>query len=84
MDVKTAIEVQRYGDFDIVNTECIMVHPKKINKSELLKEFYRLAGITSQEGLSYSKLETINKDFIAFLELKGFKKLRTYEVLFSD
>jgi hypothetical protein len=84
MNIKTAIEVKAWGDFDILYTVCVMIYSEKVNKDEILKEFYQIQGISSCDGLSYKKLSTITEDFIAFLELKGFKKLRTHEVYFSD
>jgi hypothetical protein len=82
--MKTVIEVQAYGDFDINYTVCIMVHPEKMNEKELMKEFYGLQGIDSDSGLSCKQLQTVTDDFICFLELHGFKELKTYEVCFSD
>jgi hypothetical protein len=61
-----------------------LVHSDKINKSELIKEFCEINNISSINGLDYRKLYQYTEDFIAFLELKGFTKLKTYEVLFCD
>lgn len=83
-EMSTFIEVQSYGDFDIKYTNCIMVHYDKLDKIEILNEFYKLQGITSNEGLDYKILSTITEDFICFLELKGFKKLQTQSVYFCD
>lgn len=80
----TIIEVQSYGDFSIKYTNCVMVHSDKMKKNEILKEFYQVAGISSNTGLDYMKLSKITQDFISFLELKGFKKLKTQEVFFCD
>jgi len=84
MEINTVIEVQAYGDFDVTYTDCIMVHIEKIDKTEILKEFYQIQGITSNTGLDYKTLRTITEDFISFLELKGFKKLKTQQVHFCD
>jgi len=84
MELNTFIEVQAFGDFDVQYTECIMVHSDKINKDEILKEFYQIQGITSNRGLDDRELYSTTQDFIAFLELKGFKKLQTQSIYFCD
>lgn len=84
MELNTFIEVQAFGDFDIKYTDCVMVHCEKIDKNEMLEEFYKVEGITSSNGLDYRKLYNITQDFISFLELKGFKRLETQSVYFCD
>ena len=84
MEINTVIEIQAFGDFDIKYTVCIMVHSEKIDKGYLLKEFYKIQGILSNQGLSNETLSTINDDFIAFLELKGFRMLETEMIYFCD
>ena len=84
MIINTVIEVQQFGDFDVLNTNCIMVHSDAMDKKEILKEFYQIHGIPSNKGLDYKVLSTITEDFISFLELKGFKKLETQPVYFCD
>jgi len=84
MEANTIIEVQAFGDFGSLYTECIMTHPKSLDKDEILKEFYQIQGISSYNGLSYEMLRTITEDFISFLTLKGFTKLKTQPIYFSD
>lgn len=84
MELNTFIEVQAFGDFDVKYIDCIMVHSDKIDKNGILKEFYCMLGISSNTGLDYETLRTITQDFIAFLELKGFVKLKTQSVIFCD
>ena len=84
MEINTVIEVQAFGDFDVKYTDCIMIHSDRMDKNEILKEFYQIQGITSNKGLDYRILRTITEDFISFLELKGFKKLETQSVYFCD
>ena len=84
MEINTFIEVQAFGDFDVTYTVCVMIHNEKLDKNILLDEFYKIVGITSNNGLDYKKLYTITQDFISFLELKGFKKLNTEKVYFCD
>lgn len=82
--METVIEIQAFGDFDIKYTECIMVSDEKHGLKTLLKEFYEIEGITSTHGNDYKKLNAITNNFIAFLQLKGFKKLKTKEIYFCD
>lgn len=82
MELNTVIEVQDFGDFDVKYTNCIMVHSDKIDKNEILKEFYQMQGIVSNIGLKNNQLQNITEDFIQFLELKGFKRLETQKVYF--
>lgn len=84
MEINTVIEVQAFGDFDVKYTDCVMIHSDKIDKNEILKEFYQIQGITSNKGLDYKILRNITEDFISFLELKGFKRLETQSVYFCD
>jgi hypothetical protein len=84
MELNTFIEVQEFGDFDVKYTNCIMVHSDKMDKNEILDEFYQVQGITSNTGLDYRELYNITEDFISFLELKGFKRLETQSVYFCD
>ena len=84
MEINTVIEVQAFGDFDVKYTDCIMIHSDRMDKNEILKEFYQIQGITSNKRLDYRILRTITEDFISFLELKGFKKLETQSVYFCD
>jgi len=42
MNFKTFIEVQAFGDFDILYTDCIMVSPEKLNVKKLRVNFMRL------------------------------------------
>jgi len=84
MELNTFIEVQSFGDFAVKYTDCVMVHSDKIDKDEILKEFYQARGIASNTGLDYRELGNVTKDFIAFLHSKGFKKLETRPVYFCD
>lgn len=84
MVIKTSIEIQAYADFDIPYTRCIMVSNVDYNPTDLLNEFYQIFGITSTSGLTYKQLSTVTDDYIAFLELKGFKSLPTCTIIFSD
>jgi|GEM_PF-4641606 len=81
----TYIEIQGWGDFDVRYTDCIMVSPDFHNFPFLDKEFFELEGINSFKGLDYRKLREHTANYISFLELKGFKKLKmNREILFCD
>lgn len=82
MELSTFIEVQDFGDFDVKYTNCIMIHSDKVDKDEILKEFYQIQSITSNIGLNNNQLQNITENFIQFLELKGFKRLETQKVYF--
>ena len=84
MEINTAIEVQAFGDFDILQTDSIMVSSDKHDTKGLFNEFYELMGIKSNIGLDYRILTEIREDFIAFLKLKGFSKLKTVSIYFCD
>ena len=84
MEINTIIEIQFYGDFDVRTTNCIMVHSDKLDVNEILNEFYRIHGITSNTGLSDKVLRTVTEDFICFLEFEGFNKLKTKPIYFCD
>ena len=84
MEINTVIEVQAFGDFDVKYTDCVMVHSEKIDKNEILNEFYQMQGISSNKGLDVRVLYDTTQDFISFLELKGFEKLETQSVYFCD
>ncbi len=81
--MKTFIEVEAFGDSGTY-TECVMVHTEKLDVNEVLNEFYVVQGIASNKELDYRILNEVTTDFIAFLELKGFYKLNTHKVIFSD
>ena len=84
MNIKTVIEVQAYGDYDICQTVAIMVSEEKINEKIIIQEFYNTMGICSNSGLSEKVLSTISEDLICFLEMKGFTELKTHVIRFSD
>jgi hypothetical protein len=84
MEINTVIEVQAFGDFDILQTECIMVSSDKHDTEAIFNEFYKLIGIESNTGLGRMILMDIREDLIAFLELKGFFKLKTNPIYFCD
>ena len=78
----TVIEVNEYGDYDKLYLAALMYSPKTISKDTLLKEFLKKENLTSTTGVS--NLKKITEKFIVFLESKGFTKLNTQEVHFSD
>ena len=83
MEINTVFEIKAISDFDIRYTVCIMVHKDKLRVYDILKEFYDIKGIKSNDGLSLDMLSEINGEFIEFLESKGFTELKTNKVLFT-
>lgn len=82
--METIIEVQAFGDFDIMYTECVMVSDIKFDINELQKEFCEIENIPSFHDLQRSSFYELTYSFIVFLELKGFKKLQTTPMYFCD
>jgi hypothetical protein len=82
--MKTIIEIQKWNDSDVLITDCIMVSKGKFNENDLVREFCGLSGIVSTSGIPNKILPSITNDFIIYLELKGFTKLKTYKIHFSD
>lgn len=80
----TIIEVQAWADFDILYTDCIMYHPDKLVIDEIKKDFCVIMKIESFKGLECSILHDTKEDFIAYLQMAGFKKLTTNKIYFSD
>ncbi len=84
MNFKTIIEVQEYGDFDVLYTECIMVSNEEKNVDTIVQDFFKLKNIPNTKGLRYSELYKLTKEFIVYLYSIGFTKLETKTVHFSD
>lgn len=78
----TMIEVNEYGDYDKLFLKALLYSPKSYSKDVLLEEFLKKENLTSNVGVSNPK--EVSKKFIEFLESKGFTKLKTQEVHFSD
>ena len=84
MQFKTIIEIQKYADFGIRYTDCIMVFAEELNVESLKKEFCSIEGIEGTKGIPYNMLDLVTDEFVAFLNKKGFVKLKTKEVIFTD
>ncbi len=82
--MKTIIEVEAFGDFDVMYTVVIMVSEEKIELSSLQNEFCQIEGIASFKGVPNNRLYETTENYIAFLKLKGFKALATQKVYFCD
>lgn len=50
MEFKTVIEVKAFADFDVIYTECVMVSSEELNVKDVMSEFYKIQGITSNKG----------------------------------
>lgn len=84
INIETAIEVQDWGDFDVLRTRCIMVADFKTDVKSVVDEYCAYRGLSGTDGLSYKQLDGRTEDFIKFLKRKGFKELKTKPVCFSD
>lgn len=79
------IEVQRFGDFDILQTECIMYNPNnKKNAQELRNEFCVLENIENPTMVNDRLIYEITEKFIDFLKSKGFSKIKTSSTYFCN
>lgn len=84
MEIKTAIEVEAWGDFDIKYTKCIMVSPDVRDVKHILKTFCDINGLPGMNGLPNNMISDVNDEFIKYLKKEGFKPLKTKKVCFSD
>lgn len=84
MDIKTSIEVEAFGDFDVSYTDCILVSPDEINVKGFVKNYLSLRGLESESGLPLNMIYDTRKDFIEYAKKNGFFVLKTKKVCFSD
>lgn len=86
MEFKTVIEVQAFGDFDILQTTCVMTSTDWHDPAALMSEFCQINNLPpkSGKGLVGVILYEVTNDYIAFLELKGFTRLQTTPQYFCD
>ena len=70
------IEVQQFGDFDILQSKCVMYKVDNIVSAEALRaEFCELEGIRDPTEIYDLIINDVTDNFIAFLELLGFEKV---------
>lgn len=83
--MKTIIEIQGWGDFDVKYTEGIYYSELKYDRDSLVEEFCKKYNYPSEDGIQNDSLiSSAPNKFANFLQGKGFKKLKTEKVLFSD
>lgn len=82
--MKTVIEIQQFGDFNVMNTHSIMVHPEFFTVFDIKEEFCKFENIESFSGLPHNKLNEYTEKFVKFLKDKGFRQLETKSVYFVD
>ena len=82
---KTIIEIEVYGDFDMLSRDCIMVSEYNYVVKELVKEYCSSIGISpdDMDTLPDNMVSDATTGFKEFLRKKGFKKLTTKTVCFS-
>lgn len=85
MEIKTVIEIKRYGDYDILYTECIMGSPDIRDADDILKTYCNLRGFpkTDGSGLPYNVLNDVTADFVT-LKKQNFRIIKTNNIIFSD
>lgn len=86
MEIKTAIEVQAYADYDVIYTKCIMVSPDVRNVRDILNTFCISSGLPEPDGtgLPENMLSDTTDEFIKYLKKEGFTSLKRTEVIFTD
>jgi hypothetical protein len=85
MEIKTVIEVQGYTDQPgLFCTDAIMVSSEELDINKIEKEFLNTWGLSSTKGIDISCLNELTTEFIKFLEVKGFSKLKTKKIYFCD
>ena len=84
MQIKTVIEVESFGDFDVIRTECVMVSFEKLIVKTVVKDYCELRGLDSLSGLPENMINDTRDDFIKYLKGIGFFILKTKKVCISD
>lgn len=80
----TYIEIQAWGDFGVAYTKCIMVAEGIWDIDYITKSFCHINGLTGTSGLPDNMLSDTTEEFIKFLKEKGFRVLKTKQIIFSD
>ena len=84
MDIKTAIEIEFWGDYDQKYTDSVMVSTEKHNVNKLVEDYCSLMGLESTSGLPNNMLNDFTEEFKKYLTKLGFTTLKTKTVCFSD
>ena len=88
----TIIELEAWGDYDMLYTDCIMVTEEVWTVSSLISSFVEDIGFKGDvdirkdgiNGLPYDMLSDFNSEFKKYLKKQGFRVLKTKKVHFSD
>ena len=81
--VRCAIEIQKYGDFDMRYTDTIMISDNDHSVKTLKKSFCDQHQI-DLSNLPHGKINYYADEFIKFLKERGFKPLKTKEIIFGS
>lgn len=84
MEIKTAIAIAAYGDFDVKYTDKVMITEEVRDVKSIVKNYCNLRGIPGTSGLPNNMISDVREDFVKFLKKEGFRELKTTEVCFSD
>lgn len=79
-NVKTAIEVITYGDFDVPYTKCVMVSDTQYNVKQIEKNFCNEIGVNQLSDISDNDSSLYVDMFIEHLKEMGFRVLKTKEI----
>lgn len=80
----TFIEVQAWGDFDIIQTDSIWYSEENRDVKSIEKAFCSINGLGETSGLPYNMLHDCTEEFKKYLKKEGFKQIKTKSVCFSD
>ncbi len=80
----TFIEVQAYGDFDMLYTDSIWYTEENRDVKSITKAFCSLNGLPGTSGLPYNMIRDSTEAFKKFLKKEGFRPINTKTVCFSD
>lgn len=84
MEIKTAIAIEAWADFDIRYTDKVMVCEEKRDVNAIVKNYCELRGLPGTSGLPRNMINDTREDFVKFLNKEGFRELKMTEVCFSD
>ncbi len=76
----TAIQIERYGDFDMINTICIMICDDNRDVKTINNNFCDINGIPKNGDIP----DIFIDDYKKFLKKEGFRELKTKKIRFTD
>jgi hypothetical protein len=80
----TFIEVQAYGDFDMLYTDSFWYTSEKRDVKSITRAFCSINGLPGTSGLPYNMLRDSTEAFKKYLKKEGFRPISTKAVYFSE